>query len=287
MNPNSRRQFFQTAGAAAAASLLAKTGRSFAGDACCAKPSCKAGFQLGLASYTTRELSLDQTIQIARRMGLKYICLNPIHLPLNSSKEKILETAKTIRDAGLDYYGGGVIDLLTPEEIENGFQYAQTAGLTIIVACTTPQRFPAIEKKIRETGIAVAIHNHGPEEKNFPTPLQGYELLRGMDPRFGYCHEIGQTVRYGVDPVEVILKCKDRILDLHFKDEDKNTAQGRPLEVGRGVIDIPAVLAAMKEIGYGKIASLEYEKDGEDPLPGIAESIGYIRGCLAAQQQKS
>jgi len=46
------------------------------------------------------------------------------------------------------------------------------------------------------------------------------------------------------------------------------------------VTDIPAFLKTMIKVGYTGYMSLEYEKDGKDPLPGAAESFGYVRGVL-------
>ena len=72
----------------------------------------------------------------------------------------------------------------------------------------------------------------------------------------------------------------DRVHDIHIKDEDKADPSGEPVEVGHGVIDIPGFLKMLLEENYNKIVSFEYEKDGQDPLAGLAESVGYVRGVL-------
>jgi sugar phosphate isomerase/epimerase len=41
-------------------------------------------------------------------------------------------------------------------------------------------------------------------------------------------------------------------------------------------MDIPAVIKALKKIKFKGKCSLEYELDMKDPLPGIAESVGYF-----------
>ena len=74
----------------------------------------------------------------------------------------------------------------------------------------------------------------------------------------------------------------DRLLDVHFKDVSASTKEGGTVEVGRGVIDIPLFIKTLLKIKFSGIASLEYEKDGKDPLPGAAESIGYVKGVLSA-----
>ena len=47
------------------------------------------------------------------------------------------------------------------------------------------------------------------------------------------------------------------------------------------MIDIPRFLRALDKVHYAGIVSFEYEKDETDPLPGLAESVGYVRGVLA------
>ena len=135
-------------------------------------------------------------------------------------------------------------------------------------------------KQVQETGIKLAIHNHGPGDKKYPTPESAYKLIKDMDPGMGLCVDIGHTARIGEDPIEDTRKYMDRVHDIHIKDEDKADPSGKPCELGHGVIDIPGFLKMLLEENYSKIVSFEYEKDGKDPLAGLAESVGYVRGVL-------
>lgn len=108
-----------------------------------------------------------------------------------------------------------------------------------------------------------------------------------MDPRVGLCLDMGHCLRAGVDPAEAAEASAARLLDVHLKDVTEASKDGGPVEAGRGVIDIPRFLRILIELGYGGTASFEYEKDGKDPLPGLAESVGYFRGVLAALQEPS
>ena len=36
----------------------------------------------------------------------------------------------------------------------------------------------------------------------------------------------------------------------------------------------------LKKINYSGVCSIEYEKDMSDPMPGMAESVGYLRGIM-------
>ncbi|MEQ9376856.1 MAG: sugar phosphate isomerase/epimerase family protein [Imperialibacter sp.] len=270
-----RKDFLRAAGLAGAGMMLAP-GMSNA------KPSraSKYTFQLGLASYTFREFSLDTTIEYTKRLGISKIALKSMHLPLDSSEADIKAAAKKIADAGLELYGAGVIYMKTEAEVNQAFAYAKAAGMKMIIGVPNYDLLPLAEKKVKETDIKLAIHNHGPGDDLYRSPKDVYEKVKGLDKRIGLCMDIGHVVRIGEDPSVWAEKFKDRIYDIHLKDEDKAQEDGKPLEIGRGVTDIPAFLKTMIKVGYTGYMSLEYEKDGKDPLAGAAESFGYVRGVL-------
>ncbi|HUT44934.1 MAG TPA: sugar phosphate isomerase/epimerase, partial [Sedimentisphaerales bacterium] len=139
----------------------------------------------------------------------------------------------------------------------------------------------------RQYDIKVAIHNHGPTDKVYPTPASVYEKIKDLDKRIGLCNDIGHTMRAGVDPAESVKKYADRLLDVHIKDVSAANKDGSAVEAGRGVIDIPKFLKTLIKIDYDGIVSFEYEKDAKDPLAGLAESVGYVKGVLAAIGSKA
>jgi sugar phosphate isomerase/epimerase len=201
-------------------------------------------------------------------------------MPLEGSVAEIQATAKKVRDAGLDLYGVGVIYMKTEVEVNNAFEYAKHAGVKMIVGVPNHEFLPLVDKKVKEYDIKLAIHNHGPGDDVYKSPTNAYELIKTLDKRIGLCIDIGHVVRIKEDPAALAMKYKDRLFDCHLKDENKAEADGTPVEIGRGVIDIPAFLKTMVKIGFTGNLSLEYEKDGKDPIPGTAESIGYVRGVL-------
>ena len=107
-----------------------------------------------------------------------------------------------------------------------------------------------------------------------------------VDERIGVCIDVGHTARCGVDPVRAIRTCAARLYDVHLKDLASREAKSQAVEVGRGVLDIRGMLQALLDIGYSDHVGLEHEKDMNDPIPGVAESIGYIRGTLAAMRDR-
>jgi inosose dehydratase len=282
MKQVSGRREFLTAGLAGAAGIVAG-GASSPGQAAPAAGAPRAPkFELGLASYTLRKFDLDQTLRMTKRVGLTHISLKDYHLPLDSSVAKIKETAAKVKDAGLDLYAGGVIYMKSEQEVQRAFDYAKAAGMRIIIGVPNHELLPLVDEKVKEYDIKVAIHNHGPTDKLYPIPAAAYEKIKDLDRRIGLCDDIGHTTRAGVDVPASIEKYADRLYDLHVKDVSEATAKGTTVEMGRGVINIPQVLQTLIKIDYAGILAFEYEKDENDPLPGLAESVGYVRGVLKA-----
>jgi sugar phosphate isomerase/epimerase len=242
----------------------------------------KTKFELGLASYTLREFKLEDTLAMTKRVGLKYICFKDVHLAMDSTQEQIQATVQKVKDAGLILYGGGVIYMRNEKQVNDAFDYAKAAGMEVIVGVPQPELLPLVNEKVRQYDIKVAIHNHGPTDKMYPTPASAYEKIKDLDERIGLCNDIGHTMRAGIDPAVSARKYADRLLDVHIKDVSEATANGHAVEVGRGVIDIPKFLKTLINIDYDGIVSFEYEKDAKDPLAGLAESVGYVKGALAA-----
>jgi sugar phosphate isomerase/epimerase len=237
--------------------------------------------RLGLASYSLRKFSLAQTIAMTKRVDLKYLCLKSFHLPLEATAEQIAAAAKQVKEAGLELYAGGVITMRKPEEVQQAFAYAKAAGMKMIIASPAVEVLPLVEEHVKKHNIAVAIHNHGPGDKVYPTPESVMEKIKDLDRRIGLCIDVGHTLRIGADPIADARRFASRLLDLHIKDVTAADAKGRELEVGRGVINIPALLKTLIDIGFAGVVAFEYEKDPDDPLPGLAESVGYVRGVMA------
>jgi sugar phosphate isomerase/epimerase len=237
-------------------------------------------FKLGIASYTFREFSLEETIAMTKRLEIQKLCLKSMHMPLDSTPKEIRAMAAKVKEAGIDLYGAGVVYMRSEEDVDNAFEYASHAGIKVIVGVPEHEYLERCNQKVKETGIQLAIHNHGPGDERYPTPGSAYKLIKDMDPGMGLCIDIGHTLRIGEDPIADTAKYMDRVLDIHIKDEDKADPSGKTIEIGRGVIDIPGFLKMLVEKNYSKVLSFEYEKDGKDPLPGLAESVGYVRGVL-------
>jgi inosose dehydratase len=279
MNAYSRRDFLAVTGAAAAGALPLATALARQKEP--GGEKSRLPFRLGIASYSFRSFTLDQVIQMTTRLGVTHLTLKDMHLPLASSDEEIATALGKIRTAGLELTSCGVVYMNTEQEIRRAFVYAKTAGVKMLVGVPDAALLGVAERYVKETGIALAIHNHGPTDKRFPSPESAYGPIAGMDKRMGLCIDIGHTRRLGLDPAVEAERFFDRLFDIHIKDVSTADAEGTTVEIGRGVIDIPAFLATMKRLKYSRTLHFEFEKDKDDPFPGVAESVGYVRGVMA------
>jgi inosose dehydratase len=278
---NSRRQFVKIAGTGLLAAGLAPVS-TITGTA--SEDNKKADtFSIGMAGYSFREFSVDDTIKMMKRIGVNNLSLKDFHMPMNSTQEQINEILAKFRAGGINVYTVGVVYMKTQDSVDQAFEYAKMAGVKMIVGAPNYELLPYVEKKIKTYDIRLAIHNHGPDNPLYPNPTDIWDHVKELDPRIGICIDIGHTTRDGADPSVDIKRYAPRIFDLHIKDVDKATKEGITIEMGRGIIDIPKVVATLRKIKYSGKCSLEFEKDMKDPIAGIAESIGYFKGVMVCR----
>jgi inosose dehydratase len=253
---------------------------NFANNARAATPALK----LGVASYSLTKLSPEEVIATLKQIQIQYVSLYRTHCPWGGTAEECRVAAKKFTDAGLTVTGSGVIDLPNNEAaVQKAFENARAAGLPMMVCKPALNAFPLIEKYVKQYDIRLGIHNHGPEDKVYPSPYDVWKAVQPYDKRIGLCIDVGHAARAGADPAEAIRKCSERLYDIHLKDSTApaGAIKDIPIEVGRGQLDIKGILAALVEIKYQHIVAFEYEKSSNQ-VAGLTESVAYVRKVLAA-----
>ncbi len=274
-----RRNFLKAAGIGMAAAAVPAWARASEGKSGAVKKNGK--YKLGVASYTLRKFSTEEALDMTLRCGVNRITFKDMHLPLDASKQQIRETVELCRKKGVELYGAGVIYMKTKADADNAFEYAKTAGLKMIIGVPNHELLEYVEGKVKQYDIIMAIHNHGPGDKLYPSAESAYRLIKNMDKRMGLCIDIGHTKRINRNPEQDIKDFFDRVYDVHIKDVTSASADGSTAIIGRGVIDFPSFLNTVVKLGYSGTLALEYEAEADDPLPGMMESLGYTKGVLA------
>jgi sugar phosphate isomerase/epimerase len=223
-------------------------------------------------------------ISILKQLGAKYVSVKEFHIPYTVTAEEAAKARADFERSGLTIVSGGVITLQDedPAALRSYFEYAKRCGMPMIVAAPAHSTLGAVEKLAKEFDIHVAIHNHGPEDKHFPTPQSVLEAVKGRDPHMGLCMDVGHSLRAGADVVKSIAEAGDRLLDMHMKDLRSASDKSSQCDVGDGVMPVVAMFKQLKAMNYPGCVNLEYEINSENPLPGMLHSMGYQRGVLAA-----
>jgi sugar phosphate isomerase/epimerase len=281
-NNLSRRNFLQSGALAAAAGVASSAVPTLA------QPTAAAGkpspIHLGLASYTFRNFTRDQMIGYMKQLNITDLNCKDVkdHLPMDPTEE-----AKACADYaanGIKLHAAGTIYFPKDEDedIRSKFEYCKRAGISVIVAGDpAPEVLPRIEKFVKEYDIRLAIHNHGPEDKIWHSPMDVLKAVEKYDPRMGCCIDIGHTVRAGTDVVKAIHAVGPRLYNMHAKDLTSFTSKESQVTVGDGILPIREIFEALIKIQYKGFVDLEYEVHADDPMPGVIGSFSYMRGVLA------
>jgi sugar phosphate isomerase/epimerase len=253
------------------------------------------GIKLGVASYTFREFNRADTIAFIKKLQIPWVSVKQqgvkgkYHWDMKAPAEEQAQARKDFQDAGLKVMSAGNTDMkeLTADGLRPVFEWAKANGVPMLVAAPVHENIGVIEQLIKQYDIKVAIHNHGPEDKNFPTPESVLEVVKGRDARFGLCMDVGHSSRTGTDVVKAIAEAGSRLLDMHikdlrqFKDTPEKQAKDSQCDVGEGIMPIPQIFKQLKKMNYQGCVNLEYEINGKDPMEGVEKSFSYMRGVLA------
>jgi sugar phosphate isomerase/epimerase len=280
-NVFSRRSFLQSSTlAAASAALVSAAPAQAQATPASGKPS---PIRLGLASYTFRNFTRAQMIGFMRQLNLFDLNCKDVkdHLPMDPALE-----AAALADyaaAGIRLHAAGTIYFPKDDDadIRSKFEYCKRAGIGVIVAGDpTPESLKWIERFVKEYDIRLAIHNHGPEDKFFPSPFDVLKVVKDMDPRIGCCIDVGHAARAGTDLVEAIHATGSRLYDMHVKDLTSFLSKESQVPVGEGILPFREMFEALIKIDYKGFVDLEYEIHADDPMPGVIESFAFMRGVL-------
>ena len=280
MNQDISRRNFVFAGAMASAATLVPVVAH-------AEPAAEESdtpVRLGLASYTFRNFTRAQLIGFMKDLNVSD--LNPKdakdHLPMDPAAEAQAVADYTPANIHLHAAGAIYFQQATDDDIRSKFEYLKRANIPVMVAGDpSPDTLPRIEKVVKEYDIRLAIHNHGPEDKLWPSPLDILKDIQSMDPRIGCCIDVGHTVRAGTDVVEAIRRVGPRLFNMHMKDLTDFHSKESQVAVGDGKMPIRHIFEALIAIRYQGFVDLEYEVHADDPMPGVSKSFAYMRGVLA------
>ncbi len=277
----SRRNFICSSAAAAA---FAASSNVFAPAEERVSADRASPIRLGLASYTFRNFTRAQTIGFMKQLNVFELNAKDVkdHLPSDPQEEGV--ALADYSSAGIRLHAAGTIYFAKDEDadIRAKFEYCKRAGIAVIVAGDpAPETLPRIEKFVKEYDIRIAIHNHGPEDQLWHSPLDVLKAVKDIDPRIGCCLDAGHTARAGTDVVQAIRQAGPRLFNMHIKDLTSFQDKESQVAVGDGIMPVRKMFEALVATKYKGFVDLEYEIHPDDPMPGVISSFAYMRGVLA------
>lgn len=236
--------------------------------------------KIGVAGYSYRKFTIDQTLEYLQSIGVKYFSVKDWWLPLDSTKEEMDAFKAKCASYGIEGYTLGPIYMRSEAEVDRAFDYASRYGAKMFIGVPDYELIDYVIAKVKDTGIKVAIHTHGPDGAAFPDIYKIIELVKDPSLGVGCCMDLGHSIRMGESVNKEIVKYRKWIYDIHIKDETAASKAGQTWEMGRGIIDFRPIVKALRKIHYQGVVSVEFEKNGDNPQSGVAESVGYLRGIL-------
>jgi sugar phosphate isomerase/epimerase len=274
-----RRRFLQAGAALGLAALPVRLG---AGES---KDGPFAGFKVGAQSYTFRKFTTEQALKRLQDLGLHYVEFFQQHAPLTDSRDQIDALLRLCKEYGVTPAAWGV-QKFTKDHDDNRkyFEFGKALGIRMLSADPDLDSFDSLDKLCEEYQIAIGIHPHGPEGGGRLHRWYAAEIIlaavKDHHPLIGSCLDTGHLIRAAqlgkkLDPAQQVRVMGGRNFGVHLKDHDN--ARHTDVVLGRGVLDVPAVLKALRENHFGGLISIEYEANPDDPTADVRECVQVIR----------
>lgn len=274
-----RRRFLQTG--AAALSLTALPNLLRAEDK---RDDAFGGFKFGAQSYTFREFDTEPALKRMKDLGLHYVEFFQKHAPVESTPAQISALRKLCEEYQITPLAWGV-QRFTKNTDENRkyFEFGKALGIRMLSADPDPDSFDSLDKLCEEYKIAIGIHPHGPQGSKEHRWYSAEIILKAVkdhNPLIGTCLDTGHLIRAAqlgdkLDPAQQIRLMGARNFGIHLKDHDNE--KHRDVVFGKGVLDVAAVLKALRDVKFRGMISIEYEANPRDPSADVAACIEVVK----------
>lgn len=280
----SRRAF--TASTLASASLAAL---SIQAD----ETSKSTAWKLGAQSYTWRKFSLEQALAQMEQLGLGYVEFAQGHISPDASEDQIHAVVRLCKSHGVVPAAAGVYPFTKDlDKNRRIFDFAKALGVEVLSADPSPDSFDVLDKLCDEYEIAIAIHPHGPSGSKLHHWYSAEIILDAVKdhhPLVGSCLDTGHLIRcaqppFGkmLDPSEQIRIMGKRNFGIHLKDHDNQKRED--VVFGQGVLDVPAVLKALRDVEFNRAISIEHEANADNPTADVRACVDVVRQAMAGMQ---
>ena len=238
---------------------------------------------IGIQTYSLRGYPVAEALRHAKDLGFTHVEVYAGMFPITDDVAAIAAQRKLADDLGL-VLSAHSVNRFTKDAAANRkvFAYAKALGVPILGADPDPDSFASLDDLVKEFDIKIAIHNHGPRHR-YNKVVDVLRAIEGRDVRIGALADLGHFIRSGEQPVDVIRALKGRLYGIHLKDFAEMQDKTKGVILGQGHIDVPAVFAALAQVGFPAdgALSIEYEENEKNPLADIRECLRIARESAA------
>jgi sugar phosphate isomerase/epimerase len=245
-------------------------------------------FTFGAQSYCFRQFNTEQALQRTQALGLHFIEFYQKHAPLGSTPTQIKALLNLCKENDIKPIAYGVQAFGKDHDAnKRTFDFGKALGIRVFSADPDPGSFDSLDKLVEEYAIAVAIHPHGPTGRGKLHRWYSAEVImaavKDHHPKIGSCLDTGHLIRAAqlgkkLDPVEEIRVMGARNFAIHLKDHDN--AKHTDVIYGQGVLDVPGVLRALREVKFAGHISIEYEAHPEDPSADMKACLAVVQDAV-------
>jgi sugar phosphate isomerase/epimerase len=242
------------------------------------------GFIVGVQSWSFRHFNTEQALKRTKDLGLHYMEFSSKHTSVGSTPEQLQALLKLCAEYDVKPVAFGVHAFTKDHDANRrAFEFAKTLGLKSLSADPTPDSFDSLDKLVDEYKIAIAIHPHGPQGKRLHRWYSAEVIMAAVKdhhPLIGSCLDTGHLIRAEqlgakLDPAAEIRVMGTRNFGIHLKDHDNR--EKHDVVFGKGALDVPAVLKALKDVQFKGHISLEYEHHEEEPSPDMRACLDVLK----------
>ncbi len=235
------------------------------------------GHRLGVQSWCFRTYRThDDVIAALGRCGLDALELCGVHLDVTDATAVDTALARYAA-AGIAITSFGISGFSTDEAAARPlFAFAQRAGIAALGADFGADALPLLERLCDETGVKLAIHNHGRKHRlgNFQ---QLDAIFAQASMNIGLCLDTAWMLDAGEDPIAAVERYGDRLYGVHIKDFTfRHDGSPEDVIVGTGNLDLPRLFVTLAAVGFSGYTTLEYEGDEQNPVPAVKQCVAAL-----------
>jgi inosose dehydratase len=280
----SRRSFLASAAAVATTAALPRLAPAADADPF-------GGFTVAVQSYTFRKFDLERALKTMKDLGVRNAEFFRNHIPTGTTGDKMKAMKKLLADYDVTPVSFGVERFTKDaDQCKKLFDFAKELGVKYMSADPDPDSLDTLDKIVAEYKIGIAIHPHGPngDGKTMHRWRSAEPIMKALKDHhelIGTCLDTGHLIRAAqldikLDPAEEVKTMAARNFGMHLKDHDNKRKTDVVFGDKTGVLDVAAVLKALKEVKFKGYIAIEYEANENDPTADVKACLTYLKDAI-------